>query len=292
MLSTTKSGSTTFTDSVEYLNLGSGSAATSVDDAATAVTYNGSWSHATGESGPYAGTNSYSDTTGDTSTLSFVGTGVTLRAVTAPSHGIVGVSVDGGAEALVDLYSAARAATSRCGPALGWRPPRTPSGCASPVPSGPLPRTTGAPSTASRSPTSPWWARTTASSTASAASRSPWPRGDHGRRADRPEGGRRRLDHRRGPAGAYTLRYTGSGKALDVDGYSQTVGLPLQQWTSSGGTNQQWYLRPTGDGYFTIVSHDSGLVADVYNWDAGDNAKVVQYTSGSGANQQWQLVPA
>lgn len=58
-----------------------------------------------------------------------------------------------------------------------------------------------------------------------------------------------------------------------------------------GGTNQQWYLRPNGDGYFTIVSHDSGLVADDYNWDATDGAKVVQYTVGGGANQQWQLIP-
>ncbi len=66
---------------------------------------------------------------------------------------------------------------------------------------------------------------------------------------------------------AYVLR----GTALDVDGYSSTVGLHLQQWTSSGGTNQQWYVRPAGDGYFTITSHDSGLAADVYGWETGDN---------------------
>ncbi|WP_286255190.1 hypothetical protein [Streptomyces graminofaciens] len=54
VLSTTKSGSTTFTDSVEYLKLGNSSS--NVDDAATTVTYNGSWSHTSNESGPYAGT--------------------------------------------------------------------------------------------------------------------------------------------------------------------------------------------------------------------------------------------
>ena len=79
---------------------------------------------------------------------------------------------------------------------------------------------------------------------------------------------------------------------LDADGYSSTVGLQLQQWTSTGGTHQQWYLRPTGDGYFTIVSHDSGLAADDYRWDSSDGAKVVQYTAGGGADQQWQLIPA
>jgi len=65
------------------------------------------------------------------------------------------------------------------------------------------------------------------------------------------------------PGGTYTLAYTGSGKVLDVNGHSSTAGLQLQQWTANGGTNQEWYLRPTGDGYYTIVSHDSGLVADV-----------------------------
>jgi hypothetical protein len=92
--------------------------------------------------------------------------------------------------------------------------------------------------------------------------------------------------------GAYTLRYNASGKALDVNGSSSTVGLQLQQWTANNGTNQQWYLRPTGDGYYTIVSHDSGLVADVYGQATGDGAQVVQWTATNGANQQWQLTPS
>ncbi|HWF82595.1 MAG TPA: RICIN domain-containing protein, partial [Streptosporangiaceae bacterium] len=69
-------------------------------------------------------------------------------------------------------------------------------------------------------------------------------------------------------------------------------GLQLQQWTSNGGTNQQWYLKPTGDGYYTIVSHDSGLVADVYGRSTSDGAQVVQWTANGGTNQQWQLVPS
>ncbi|MFF8393655.1 RICIN domain-containing protein [Streptomyces sp. NPDC016172] len=88
------------------------------------------------------------------------------------------------------------------------------------------------------------------------------------------------------------MTYVSTGKALDVDGYKSTVGLQLKQWKPTGGTNQQWHLRPDDDGYFTIVSHDSGLAADVYGWDTGDGAKVVQWTAGTGANQQWQLVPA
>ncbi|MGP3982520.1 RICIN domain-containing protein [Streptomyces sp. KR80] len=44
--------------------------------------------------------------------------------------------------------------------------------------------------------------------------------------------------------GAYTLRYIATGKMLDVDGHSTTTGVQLQQWTATGGANQQWQLIP------------------------------------------------
>ncbi len=67
-----------------------------------------------------------------------------------------------------------------------------------------------------------------------------------------------------GQNGAFVLRYDATGKALDVNGSSTTVGLQLQQWTANGGTNQQWFVRPAAGGYFSIVSAASGLAADVY----------------------------
>ena len=88
------------------------------------------------------------------------------------------------------------------------------------------------------------------------------------------------------------MRYTASGKMLDVNAGSSTAGLQLQQWSANGGTNQMWYLRPTGDGYYTIVARNSGLVADVYGAATNDGAQVVQWSANGGANQQWQLVPA
>nr|WSZ15769.1 RICIN domain-containing protein [Streptomyces canus] len=289
-LSTTKSGSTTFTDSVEYLNLGVPT--TSVDDASSTVTYAGSWGHANNESGPYAGTNSYSNATGDTATLSFVGTGVTLHGVTGPNHGIVGVSVDGGNESLVDEYSA-----TRTGDVSVWTSPRLASGKHT--------------------------IKVRVTGTQRSAATDHYGVVDRFEIANQPvDGTNYRLVNRNSgkplaiagnstadgalavqttgggawttnaaPGGAYSLKYVPTGKALDVNGFSSAVGLQLQQWTPHGGTNQQWYLRPTGDGYFTLVSHDSGLVADVYGWDTSDGAKVVQYTAGGGANQQWQLVP-
>ncbi|MEO6083560.1 MAG: RICIN domain-containing protein, partial [Umezawaea sp.] len=91
---------------------------------------------------------------------------------------------------------------------------------------------------------------------------------------------------------AYTLRYTATGKMLDVNGHSTTAGVQLQQWTATGGANQQWQLRPTGDGYYTIVGYESGLLADVNGNSTADGAAVMQQTANGGANQQWQLVPA
>src|SRR3954468_10311234 len=91
---------------------------------------------------------------------------------------------------------------------------------------------------------------------------------------------------------AYTLRYTTSGKVLDVNAGSSTTGLQLQQWTANGGTNQTWYLRPTGDGYYTIVGHNTGLLADVSGASTSDGAQVVQWSANGGTNQQWQFVPA
>ncbi|ONI91924.1 hypothetical protein ALI22I_06590 [Saccharothrix sp. ALI-22-I] len=95
-----------------------------------------------------------------------------------------------------------------------------------------------------------------------------------------------------GPGGTYVLTYTASGEVLDVPGHSSTTGVQLTQWSTTGGANQQWHLRPNSDGYFTIVSRENGLAADVNAWSTDDGAKVVQWTAGGGANQQWQLIPA
>ncbi|MFD8497173.1 glycoside hydrolase family 2 TIM barrel-domain containing protein [Amycolatopsis sp. NPDC059657] len=121
VLSTTKSGNTVFRDAVEYFGLGTPKS--TVDDANPSVTYTGTWGHAADEPGIFAGTNSYSDVAGDTATLSFAGTGVTLRGVTAPGHGIAAISVDGGAETLVDEYAA-----ERTGDVAVWTSPRLTSG--------------------------------------------------------------------------------------------------------------------------------------------------------------------
>ncbi|CAM5382752.1 hypothetical protein SALBM311S_00776 [Streptomyces alboniger] len=67
--------------------------------------------HASGEgapANPYQGTNSWTETTGESVDFAFTGTQLTFRAITDPGHGIGAVSVDGGTPVDVDLYSATR----------------------------------------------------------------------------------------------------------------------------------------------------------------------------------------
>ena len=98
-----------------------------VDDSASGWRYSGNWSHCTScnESGVtlYNASQSWSQSTGDTATLTFTGRQVQYRAVTANHHGIAGVSIDNGTEVAVDLYSAAKA-----GDVLVWTSPALAAG--------------------------------------------------------------------------------------------------------------------------------------------------------------------
>ncbi len=73
-----------------------------------AFAYAGSWYRSTGTPAKYLGDDHYSRTAGSTSTFRFRGTKVVLYASRAAHHGKLAVSLDGGAETLVDLYSATR----------------------------------------------------------------------------------------------------------------------------------------------------------------------------------------
>src|SRR5262249_45013123 len=69
--------------------------------------YVGSWLTALLSNIPntYDGTVSYTDTTNDTATINFTGTQIRYYALTNYNRGIAAVSIDGGAETNVDLYS-------------------------------------------------------------------------------------------------------------------------------------------------------------------------------------------
>jgi len=73
----------------------------------TAFAYAGTWSTSTGAT-KYASDDHYTSVTGSTYSVTFVGTSLRFYASLASHHGIAAVSIDGGPESDVDLYSATR----------------------------------------------------------------------------------------------------------------------------------------------------------------------------------------
>lgn len=70
--------------------------------------YSGSGWDSAAQPGCYYADNHFSKAGGDTCTFSFVGSSFKLYASTAPSHGIMKLSVDGGEEQIIDCYSEVR----------------------------------------------------------------------------------------------------------------------------------------------------------------------------------------
>lgn len=82
--------------------------ATTTDDASSAVTYAGSWTHSS-DPAFFAGTKSVSNAAGSSASLTFTGTTVAVYARTLPAGGQFDVYLDGGFAATVDTYSASGA---------------------------------------------------------------------------------------------------------------------------------------------------------------------------------------
>jgi beta-galactosidase GanA len=78
------------------------------DDTAAALSYTGNWSHVSRQSytgGDYQNTESFSNTAGDSMSVTFTGTAVQWIAPTASNHGIADVYLDGNQVATADGYS-------------------------------------------------------------------------------------------------------------------------------------------------------------------------------------------
>jgi hypothetical protein len=90
-----------------------GQTVTTVDDAVQGtglnqIHYSGAWSHVTGTVIPnaYDGTVSIDGTTNDFATITFTGTQIKFYTGERSNRGIAALSIDGGPETNVDLYSA------------------------------------------------------------------------------------------------------------------------------------------------------------------------------------------
>jgi len=85
--------------------------------------YTGPWSYWGSEAGAYLNDNHWSDRAQAFYQVRFTGARLDLYGAKAPNHGIAAVSIDGGAEALVDCY-----APQRSDKALLWASPSLPGG--------------------------------------------------------------------------------------------------------------------------------------------------------------------
>jgi len=88
-------------------------------------------------------------------------------------------------------------------------------------------------------------------------------------------------------AGIHTLTNANSSMLMDVASGSTANGAKIIQWTSNGGTNQQWTLTRVRDNIFTLTSVKSGLCLDVPNRSLTDGLQLQQWTCNGGTNQQW-----
>jgi hypothetical protein len=90
------------------------------------------------------------------------------------------------------------------------------------------------------------------------------------------------------PGTWYSVESAHSGLVWDIAGRSTAPGALLTQWSSWGGTNQQFRFADAGSGYYTIEARHSGLVLDVSGASTANGANVVQWTRTGGTNQQFQ----
>ncbi|HEX4703043.1 MAG TPA: alpha-galactosidase [Pseudonocardiaceae bacterium] len=86
----------------------------------------------------------------------------------------------------------------------------------------------------------------------------------------------------------YGIVNVGSGDFLDATGGS---GADVTQAAGTGGTDQQWQLVPTGDGYHRIVNVASGLLLNIPGGSTTSGTRLIQWPDDNGTNAQWRLSP-
>ncbi|WP_433496547.1 ricin-type beta-trefoil lectin domain protein [Sphaerimonospora sp. CA-214678] len=87
------------------------------------------------------------------------------------------------------------------------------------------------------------------------------------------------------PSGSTTaLKGVGSGRCLDVAGYSQSNGAQLQIWDCHGGTNQQWTSTSAGE-----LRVYGNKCLDVYGAGTADGTSVTIWDCNGQNNQKWRF---
>lgn len=84
------------------------------------------------------------------------------------------------------------------------------------------------------------------------------------------------------PAPAGTIQSLSSGKCLDVERGSKEEGAAVIQYDCHGGANQQWKLKPRGEGAYEFVNANSGKCLE-----ARDGSAAAQAACGDDSDQLW-----
>ncbi len=87
--------------------------------------------------------------------------------------------------------------------------------------------------------------------------------------------------------GFYSLRSTGTGKFMDLDGCSPKEGAKIGQYPWLGNDCQRWRIEPTGENSFRIVSKGGKTALTLPNGAKTPQLQIVGSTWKGDDSQQW-----
>lgn len=94
------------------------------------------------------------------------------------------------------------------------------------------------------------------------------------------------------PNTPYKLVNGNSGGRMDVNDDSTADNASVLQWQDNGQTDQQWYVRSAGGGYYTIANVNSGKLLNIPGPTTTSGTQLIQYQDDGNTNSRWQVVDA
>lgn len=90
----------------------------------------------------------------------------------------------------------------------------------------------------------------------------------------------------------YTIKNTdNTDMKLDILNFSLEEGGAIIIYNGATGTNEQWYLKYAGNGYFMIKSRHSNLCLEISEESMADGVKVHQASPTGNPRQLWRFLP-
>jgi len=90
-------------------------------------------------------------------------------------------------------------------------------------------------------------------------------------------------------SGFFQIRNVKSNKCVDIAGRSTADGASVQQWSCSGGTNQQFSVPDVRSGVVRAVARHSGKALDVFGRGTTNGTSIVQWPITGADNQHFTL---